>query len=743
MKKINKLSFLVVIIFNFQIFAQSNNTVSFSGNPTNDFNNAELKYGGDNVDYFITFDSSYLYLSAKRVNGSTFNEYDHLNFYIDTDPQSTPASGNGSTSGVNWDGNTPTLPFNADYRITIRKNGSSYWIHKHNSGSWADQSASGLTNWVGSYALQLRIPLSDLGSPDAIYFLAYMSYNGGFYAMNHGSYAISESGGTISGYYGGVGLKSSGATLWSTANSAITGSATNPTSGGKYGEVTINSDVTVNNSGSTEFEIISGGKLEISATNSLTVTGDFRSNGETILNSDSQNFSSLIVQGSSSGNITYSRYVNIEGSGEWDLIGPPVDGLDMTTFINNNSSLATNADSYAIGSYDNSTDEWTNYTLATANGNNVELGVGYQMATDSGTTLDFTGDVAITDQTTSIINNDGNGSGRRWNLVANPYPSYLNINSDADATDNFLTINLANGNVNIDAEFSAVYGWNADGTGYSSYDNNDTAKHMAPGQGFFVAASGSVDLDFTTAMRTVSGGDDFITGDAVEFPEVYLNLYNGDVVMGQTHIRFRDNMTLGLNPSYDVGSYNQNAAITTRLVEEDQGTNFEHQNLPINAIQNVTIPLVINQSAGQEFKVNLHTSTIYDSNIYLEDAEEGTFTNLYEGDFAMTPTSDLSGAGRFFIHITADTMSNEDVSTSMLNAYKDVNANYITIEGLATQSNNINVSLYNILGTKVLDTTLINNMNTQTLSTLGMASGIYVIELESGSDRLTKKLIIQ
>jgi hypothetical protein len=88
-------------------------------------------------------------------------------------------------------------------------------------------------------------------------------------------------------------------------------------------------------------------------------------------------------------------------------------------------------------------------------------------------------------------------------------------------------------------------------------------------------------------------------------------------------------------------------------------------------------------------------------------------------------------------------MSNEEVSTSMLNAYKEVNSNYITLEGLATQSNNINVTLYTVLGRKVLDTILNNNMNTQTISTVGMASGIYIIELESGNDRLTKKLIIQ
>ena len=49
----------------------------------------------------------------------------------------------------------------------------------------------------------------------------------------------------------------------------------------------------------------------------------------------------------------------------------------------------------------------------------------------------------------------------------------------------------------------------------------------------------------------------------------------------------------------------------------------------------------------------------------------------------LTPASDLSGVGRFFIHMTTDTMSNGEVSTSMLNAYKEIDANFITIEGLA------------------------------------------------------------
>ena len=88
------------------------------------------------------------------------------------------------------------------------------------------------------------------------------------------------------------------------------------------------------------------------------------------------------------------------------------------------------------------------------------------------------------------------------------------------------------------------------------------------------------------------------------------------------------------------------------------------------------------------------------------------------------------------------TLSDGEVNTSILNAYKEVNANYITIEGLATQATSTEASLYNILGTKVMDTTLDNTTNTQTISTNGFATGIYVLKLISGQNQLTKKLII-
>jgi hypothetical protein len=453
--------------------------------------------------------------------------------------------------------------------------------------------------------------------------------------------------------------------------------------------------------------------------------------------------------------VIYNRFVNIAATDEWDLIGSPVDGLSIASFVSTNTSgtatLATNSSAYAVGYYDNIVDTWTNYTTGTVgDAGNFDIGKGYQMGTVSGGTqiLAFTGTISSSDESQSVINNNAanSGSGRRWNLVANPYPSYINANDDADNTNNFLTSNASK----IDTNFFALYGWDADGSGYTArgHDyNSNSAVYFAPGQAFFIASddTSGENITFTEAMQTVSpaSGDDFISGDPIEPTEIFLRLYNYDEFIEDAHIKFQDNMTLGLDPGYDLGDFYQESAITTRLVENDEGFNFAHQQLPVQAMENTVIPLVINQSAGQEFRINLFIATIPDPNVYLEDIEQGTFTNLYEEDFVLTPISDLEGVGRFFIHMTADTMSNGEVSTTMLNAFKEVNANYITIEGLATQSNNINVSLYNILGRKVLDTSLNNNVNTQTISTLGMASGIYVIELESGNDRLTKKLIIQ
>ena len=69
----------------------------------------------------------------------------------------------------------------------------------------------------------------------------------------------------------------------------------------------------------------SGKSFTIEKTGAVTMSGNFSNSGTFTLNSDSDEFSSIIIGGSVTGNITYNRYVNSVGTNEWDLIGAPVD----------------------------------------------------------------------------------------------------------------------------------------------------------------------------------------------------------------------------------------------------------------------------------------------------------------------------------------------------------------------------------------------------------------------------------
>ena len=564
------------------------------------------------------------------------------------------------------------------------------------------------------------------------------------------NYNTSYLGSWQSSFITGGSPKIKSAEVWDTS----LGSSDNLTILDKENIFVANQDGNIN-----DITINSGGFLTIlrNSSSSLTVANNFTNNGTVTLNSDADEFASIIVDGTSTGNITYNRYVNTVGSDEWDLIGSPVDGLSISSFVTTNTTsspatLATNGNAYAVGEYDNATDTWTNYTTSTVGAaGNFDIGKGYQMASVNGGTglLSFTGTIATTAQTQAIIDNDAAnaGAGRRWSLIANPFPSYVNVNDDAHASNNFITVNSDK----LHDTYEAVYGYDADGTGYTVYNhtyNSNSAVYLAPGQAFMVASddTSSDNVSFTTAMRTISGGDDFAIGDDdYDSQEVVIKLYNENTEIEETRFYFEEGLSLGLDPGYDAGAFSQSAAIMSRLVEEDGGVGLVINAMGTESMNNAIIPLVINQEAYQDFKVVLFTHTIPQNvNVYLEDNQQGTMTLLNEQDFELTPENTLSEVGRFYLHLTEGTFSiDEEVLTNNLSVFKADYNNFITIEGLVAQSGITDVKLYNILGMEVLSTSLNNNTNTQTIPTDGLASGVYVIKLQSANNQLTKKLIIK
>ena len=498
----------------------------------------------------------------------------------------------------------------------------------------------------------------------------------------------------------------------------------------------------------------------------LTVASNIQSKGDINILSTHDSFGSLIANGwSSTGTgqtdsntnvsgsedgITYKRWINdvslSQGAAGWDLIGSATTGSSVST-----SGLATNSSNFAIQPYNNANNSWTPTSTSSFS---VNAGQGYSMGKPNGSagTHDFVGSMNMTDISFAITELDGNGSnGTQWNLVSNPYPSFIALNANAtsgsSATKDFLTYNTSTNDVlGFTNSEDAVYYW--DGDSYETHINGGSAVYIAPGQGFFVSSkneNGS-SVTFTKTMQTTSSSDDFVIGDSTEdnFAEFTLELSQGNLTRN-TKFYFSEEATDNLDEGLDASVFSlAHNMIFSRLIENDNGTDFSIQSLSFDEMWDKTIPIGINVSGNEEFTLNIpHRTTPADLKIYLEDTELGTLTNLIDGDYILLPQTDIQGVGRFFIHMSADTMNISEVSTSMLNAYKEINTNYITIEGLTTQSSNTTVSLFNIFGGKILDTELDNSTNTHKIFVNGISKGIYIIELVSAFDRLTKKLLIQ
>ena len=547
---------------------------------------------------------------------------------------------------------------------------------------------------------------------------------------------------TISG--NGASLTVAGTTTNSGEILVTGGSAANPATLTLNGNLSNFGPIQIN-SGQ---RLVMGSGIDVTATNPITIKSNSNSHG-------SFYFTGTWTKAGASGVINYNRHIS--NLSTWDLISVPVSDLSISSFAQGETDLATNGAQYAIGTYTNTSaassagNTWQNYTTGTApSAGNFTPAKGYQMAakgTNSGSgvgaEMTFSGKPNTGTKSISIVNSEtGNGSdnleadGSRFNLVGNPYPSFISVSS-------FLAANSSVLGSGFD-----VYGWN--GSSYTTY-NSASGAYIAPGQGFMVGAdsSNSATLSFTTGMQSTANTsmDDFIAGDQQEDrAELFLG-YSNSYYSNKTELYFLENTTDSFDTSYDSVTidFDHNTGIHTRLVDSSSDNrNFVIQSLSYAEMNEKVIPLVIHGTEGEELMVNiLHRTTPADINIYLEDTFLNTLTNLKEEDFVITPMSDISGAGRFYIYLTEDTMSANEVASNLMNAYKEADSDFITIEGLSSQTGEVKVSMYNILGSKIMSTSFDNSLNQRIISTQGISQGIYVVELESLGNRVTKKILIK
>ena len=231
---------------------------------------------------------------------------------------------------------------------------------------------------------------------------------------------------------------------------------------------------------------------------------------------------------------------------------------------------------------------------------------------------------------------------------------------------------------------------------------------------------------------------------------LFIKLYNGNIEAAETKFYFQNGLTLGLDPGYDAGAFDQDIALSSRLVEDNQGTNFTINAMGLESAYNQSVPLIVNQFVGQTFRINISQNTLPDNvNVYIEDILENTYTPIIGKDFELTTDVNLNEEGRFRIHFTTEILETEVLNTNnvfdtdTVSVFKANNQDFITITGITATANKTTASLYNMLGITVRTKTLHNPSQTQSISTQGLAKGVYVVQLKAGNAMFSKKVLLQ
>uniref|UniRef100_UPI0040472363 T9SS type A sorting domain-containing protein n=1 Tax=Polaribacter sp. TaxID=1920175 RepID=UPI0040472363 len=468
----------------------------------------------------------------------------------------------------------------------------------------------------------------------------------------------------------------------------------------------------------------------------------------TIIMQSSATTSAALKAGTIAGSGTYKYQKYVAGSSTNDLISAPFSGETFSNLIGNNSgvlranpSLTTQ---YLFGPFDNDTGAYLTYDSTTNASTVLSAGQGYRAGTANGATLEFTGTYQTTDQTVAI-NVGSHVTYGKWNLVGNPFPTYLDL--DGFISDNSAVLEDVN---------TAVYAYDGDvsnGSNWTIYhSSNSSGVTIAPGQAFFVASSsGGGNLTFNKSRQTVAGGDDFLLSQKQNKNKktqtldsfFKLNMQSNNSLT-HTDVYFNSNASEGLDIGYDVGTYANQASsfsLYSKLASgEYSDTKFAVQTISNDLSETVVIPLGVHTtSAGENHLISIEDVSILESvNVYLKDYETGALTLLNNGAYSFSTDSTLEGTSRFELRLTNTTLGIE--SDELITNFKAIYQNHgvILVGDFMLEDK---VEIYDIMG-RLTQTHTIGGNHSIEISKDELPTGVYLAKINREGNSKTIKFII-
>lgn len=491
------------------------------------------------------------------------------------------------------------------------------------------------------------------------------------------------------------------------------------------GTVTLND----NRSATGDLIISSGATLNINAAKQLTIGNSFTQAGSLNLKSTSDGTATIITPTTVNitGNTRVQQYLAANRN---YYLAAPVSG----------AVIPAGNTYYKFVEALNNGSTWTDVTANESL--TFEVGNGYVVKpSTTGTTIEFSGALNQGDKTIIGLTSTGTTPAKaRFNLVGNPYPSYLNWNSITKTNvGNTMWYRTHNGSN------YAFYTYNTvDGRGGVGVPETVT-NWIPPMQAFWVRvnAGQTGSLGMTNAMRNHQD----VVGNVLKAPAqkqsdlplirlVVSNSVNSD----ETVLYFNEN-AVDTYDSYDSEKFFLSAASIPEIY-----TTAGNEQLVINGMNNyypgLELPLGFN--AGQINNYSIRASQLLnlaDVKVVLKDKLTSAEFDLTSGDSYEFTSHETSGVDRFsvlFKSASGTTGECCDIINAGMFAY--TNNGRIFVNCNNSISENTTVSVYNGLGQLVhiqhvnsLSTTLNKNFD----------NGVYLLKVENESGSVILRTLVQ
>ena len=489
---------------------------------------------------------------------------------------------------------------------------------------------------------------------------------------------------------------------------------------------------------------ITNGEFIQNSSQQLTVNGVLTNNGILTLNSGA-----TFMQGSSSppaGSGTYNVKQTITGAGTstptgrfW-YVGSPVSGAT--------SAVYNAAGSNILKYYDEPNNTWQEIT---DNNAALAVGKGYFVQATAGTTeLNFTGGTINNGSyTLDVTRNTSTNAFRGYNLLTNPYPSYLDWDN---VTRNFVGTTIWYRAANS-AGTMVFDTYNAPaGTGTNINGSGAVTKHIAPMQSFWVnvpqgQTTGTV--SFGNSQRShYSTGVQGLRSTAQDFPAfLRLNLLDGSFV-DQTILYMKPDA----NNTFD--EYDSEKMFLGGVVQFYSTVNAKK--LVLNGMKNqkakTSVPLTLEMPSSKSYTFQAEEFNIEDGLILLEDKQEGVIQDL-----TINPTYTFFGnAGtnttRFVVHfqlagapvlvggpMELESLGSEELTTDNIQIISNNQGTVIIHldEGFKPEGS---IRIFDASG-RLVEQTDFNDQ--ETTIHLNEQAGMYFVEVSAGKLMVKKKIVIQ